>query len=130
MSRRSGDVLEDVTPDELLRYIGRATDGSDVTAEEVAAFLRQGHGQKTERRVLGWLSRVAKNARELVGQKEAEAEVLVRPANRGRVTGWSLACLGCGLVASQLAASKRLAELAAVGHLRMEHHSVGTVRLP
>ena len=120
------DVYE-VTPEELLRFLGRATDGSDVTKEEVAAFLRAGHDAKTEARVLGWLSRVGKRARRLVNREEPKAEVLVRPAPRGRVTGWSMACDVCQLVAPVLAPSKRAAELAAIGHLRSDHESVGSV---
>lgn len=119
--------LDDVTPEELLNYIGRATDGSDVTAEEVAAFLRAGHNQKTEARVLGWLSRVAKRAKKAFGAGETVAQVIVRPAHRGRITGWSLVCLDCDLVASKLAFSKRAAELAAVGHVRADHRSVGHI---
>lgn len=121
--------LEEVTPEELLRYIGRATDGSDVTKDEVAAFLRAGHDTKTEGRVLRWLSRVGKNARKALKLEEPQAEVLVRPAHRGRITGYSMACLGCGLVAPRLAPSKRLAELAAVGHLRTDHDSVGHIEV-
>lgn len=119
--------LEEVTPEELLGVIGRATDGSDVTKEEVAAFLRAGHDRKTEARVLAWLARTAKQARKALNLGEPEAEVLVRPAHRGRVTAYSLACLGCGLVAPKLAPSKRHAELAAVGHLRTDHESVGRI---
>lgn len=125
----STPTLEEVTPAELLHYIGRATDGSDVSKEEVAEFLRAGHDAKTEARVLGWLSRVAKKARKAVGQSEPTAEVLVRTAHRGRVTGFSLACLGCGLVAPKLAGSKRAGQLAAIGHLRTDHDSVGTIEV-
>lgn len=119
--------LDEVSPAELLDLLGRATDGSDITAEEVAAFLAAGHDAKTERRVLAFLSKVAKNARRLVSAGEPEAEVLVRNAGRGRVTGWSLVCLGCGLVGEKLAASKRLGKLAAIGHLRVDHESVGRI---
>ncbi len=120
--------LDEVSPEELLRYIGRATDGSDVSKEEVAAFLRAGHGARTEARVMGWLSRVAKKAKRAMAT-ETKAEVLVRTAHRGRVTGYSLACLGCGLVAPRLAGSKRAAQLAAIGHLRTDHDSVGRIEV-
>lgn len=123
------DVLEDLTPEELLRYIGRATDGSDVTKDEVAEFLRAGHDRKTEARVLGWLSRVAKRAKKALLVGEPDAEVVVRAAHRGRVTGFSLVCVGCGTVADKLASSRRSAELAAVGHLRTDHDSVGSIRV-
>lgn len=122
------DVLEDVTPEELLAFIGRATDGSDVTPEEVSAFLSAGHDEATERRVLGWLARIGKRARRAMGRREAEALVLVRPAHRGRVTGFSLACT-CGVVASKLASSRRAGELAAIGHLRADHASIGSVQV-
>jgi hypothetical protein len=131
---RCGDTLEpdveELSPSELLTYIGRATDGSDVTKDEVAAFLRAGHDAKTEARVLGWLSRVAKKARKAVGAGDVEAEVIVRAAHRGRVTGFSLVCLGCGLVAPRLAPSKKAAKLAAIGHLRTDHDSVGRIEVP
>lgn len=121
--------LEEVSPEELLDLLGRPTDGSDVTADEIAAFLAAGHDRKTEGRVLLYLSGVMKRARRAVLAAEPEAEVLVRPAPRGRVTGWSLACLGCGLVAARLAPTKRAGELAAVGHLRTDHESIGTIRV-
>lgn len=122
-------TLDEVTPEELLGYIGRATDGSDVTKEEVAAFLRAGHDARTEARFLGWLSRVAKKAKQALGHDDPTAEVLVRTAHRGRVTGFSLACLGCGMVAPRLAGSKRAAQLAAIGHLRTDHDSVGRIEV-
>ena len=121
--------LEEVTPEELLRYIGRATDGSDVTTDEVAAFLGARHSAKVERRVLAWLSKTMKKASALVKAGEPEAEVVVAPAHRGRVTGYSMACLGCGLVAPKLAPSKRFAQLAAIGHLRVDHDSVGHIEV-
>lgn len=123
----SVDALDDVTPEELLRYIGRATDGSDVTTEEVGAFLSAGHSAKTQKRMLAWLAKTMKRAALLVSAGEPEAEVVVATAHRGRVTGYSMACLGCGLVAPRLASSKRFAQLAAIGHLREDHESVGRI---
>jgi len=127
--KTSSGVLDDLSPAELLEFIGRESDGSDVTKEEIAEFLRQGHDRKTEARFMGWLTRARRRAKEAFVGREPDAEVVVRPAPRGRVTGWSMVCLGCGLVAPQLAGSKRLGELAAVGHLRTDHRSVGTVRV-
>lgn len=119
-------AVDDVTPAELLGYIGRATDGSDVTAEEIAAFLAAGHDEKTQNRVLRWVSKVARKAKELAAGGEVEHVVTIRTATRGRVTGFSMAC-SCGVAASRLAASKRLAGLAAAGHLRLDHESVGRI---
>lgn len=127
MARKTVDPIAEVTPAEMLDLIGRATDGSDVTAEEIAAFLAAGHSPAKQRRVLRWVSESMKRARKALGQGDPVPEVWVRPAHRGRVTGYSLVCLGCGLVASKLAPSKRSAELAAVGHLRADHESVGHI---
>lgn len=55
--------------------------------------------------------------------------VVVRPAHRGRVTGFSLACRGCGMVAPRLAPSKTAARLAAAGHLRADHDGEGEIDL-
>jgi hypothetical protein len=55
--------------------------------------------------------------------------VEVRPAHRGRVTGFSLACRGCGMVAPRLAPSKAAARLAAAGHLRSDHDGAGEIHL-
>lgn len=122
-------ALDEVTPEELLDLLGRATDGSDVTTEEVAAFLASKAPEKTKARVLAYLSRVRKKVAKLALAGEPDAEVIVRQAHRGRVTGWSMACLGCGLVAPRLAPSKRLASVGALGHLRTDHDGIGTVDL-
>lgn len=119
---------EEVSPAELLDLIGRATDGSDVTPAEVAEFLAAGHDARTERRVLAWLAKVGKRARKLVAVDEPDAEVVIAPAHRGRITGYSLRCEGCDLVAPKLASSRRMAQLAAIGHLRSDHDSIGTIR--
>lgn len=119
------DVL-DVTPAELLDLLGRPTNGSDVTADEVSAFLAAGHDDATTRRVLDYLSRVGKKVKRAVLAGEPIPEVTVMAAHRGRITGFALVC-SCGLVASKLAGSRRLADLAAVGHLRADHDSVGRI---
>ena len=120
-------VPEEVSPAELLALIGRETDGSDVTDEELAALLAAGHDEVTTARVAAWVARARKKAKKVLGLGDVPAEVLVRPAHRGRVTGYSLTCLGCGLVAPRLAASKRLGALAAAGHLRADHDGAGEI---
>ena len=121
--------LDEVTPEELLDLLGRPTDGGDVTAEEIAAFLAAGHDEPTKRRVLGWLSKVGKKVRAAANREATVEEVTVYPVHTGRVTGYEMRC-SCGLKSKRLAASKRLAGLAGVGHLRADHDSVGRVSLP
>lgn len=124
----SSTEVADVSPTELLDLLGRETDGSDVTVEELEALLRSPHvSTSTKSRVVGYVARLKKRAARALGQGDPKAEVLVRPAHRGRITGYSMACLGCGLVAQRLAPTKRLGELGAIGHLRTDHDGAGVV---